>query len=716
MASVATGRSGPLRRLAAVLGLVMAWAGCATSTAMREGLRAEERQDYDQAVTVYAKEVHTHPNNVDARTALERSRLRAAQDHFSRGRRLAAMGKYEDALSEYELAGELNPSSAEIEQALGDVRTKIRARVAVTRDGKTDLETLIEHARDQPAAGPGLPQNIRMPASLVFRDTSSRDVFAAIARFADISLAFDSTFRASPMTIDLRNASLEDALNRTASATRTFIRVTAARTVAVVPDTPAKHREYDEQILRTFYLSNADLKETTDLLRLVIEAQHIAPSAAINAITIRDTPDHLAAAARVIAAIDKARPEVTIDVELLEVDRTKLLEYGLQIASPGSPGINGQASIVPSQTSTTTTGTTGVSLQSLVAGGASQVLLSSLPGLYYRLLKSDANTRTLANPQLRTSDGTPAQAKFGDRVPVPVTTFSPLATGGTPQQPITSYNYENIGVNIDITPRIHHDDDVTLALKVEVSAIEATSGFGGLPEFSNRQINTVINLRDGETSLLAGLITEDETKLIEGIPGLSGIPGIGRLFAHTQKQTTQTDIMLSLTPHIVHVLDLTESDLRPFQIRNDSASPVAGPPARAEPPNGLAGNLTQPSSTPADLDLTGTWLGTLTTLPGAPQMIWTLTEAGTSVDGSVVVSLQGLVLLNGTLAGTLTNATTLSDTITVPEGGLPTAPTCSGQLTGSAALTPLALNGAASPGAISCVSPISTVTFTLTKQ
>src|SRR5207244_3635329 len=161
------------------------------------------------------------------------------------------------------------------------------------------------------------------------------------------------------------------------------------------------------------------------------------------------------------------RPEVIIDVELLEVNRTRLLDYGLQIASSGSAGINGTAAVA------TDTGGT-INLQALRNLSQSDLLFSGLPTLYYRLLKTDANTRTLANPQLRTTDGSPAQARFGEQVPVPVTTFAPIATGGTAQQPITSYNYQNIGVNIDITPRTHHDDDVSLNLKIAVTNISGS--------------------------------------------------------------------------------------------------------------------------------------------------------------------------------------------------------------------------------------------------
>ena len=177
------------------------------------------------------------------------------------------------------------------------------------------------------------------------REASSRDVYLAIARFANLSLSFDPAFREAPLTVDLRNTTLEGALRTVAESTQTFYRVTGARSVMVVPDTPAKRREFEEEVVRTFYLSNADLKEATDLLRLVLDARRVSPTTATNALTVKDTPERITAAARLLSAIDKARPEVIIDVELLEVDRSKLQEYGLQIASPGSSGINGSAAI-----------------------------------------------------------------------------------------------------------------------------------------------------------------------------------------------------------------------------------------------------------------------------------------------------------------------------------------------------------------------------------
>jgi general secretion pathway protein D len=560
-------------RFAAVLALTIAIGGCATTGTYRSAQLAEQSQDYDRAVADYTVALKKHPNDRATQLALQRAKLRASQDHVARARRLEATGKLDEALVEYELAAELNPSDGDIDNALRNLRTQLRNRVAVSREGKTQLEVLIDQSQKLGPAGLELPADIRLPASLVFRDASVRDVYTVIARFANLNIVFDPTFRDDRITIDLSNVTLDQALAAISSATKNFYKVTAQRTVTVIPDTAAKRREYEEEVVRTFYLSNADLKETIDMLRIVVDARRIAPLTANNALTIKDTPERVAAAGRIIQAIDKARPEVVIDVELLEVDRTRLLEYGLQIATPGSPGINGTVDVNRDK----------LTLQNLVNLTQSDIILTGLPALFYRLLKSDANTRTLANPQLRTSEGMVAQARFGEQIPVPVTTFAPIATGGVAQQPITSFQYQNVGVNIDITPRTHHDDDVSLALKVVVNA-QLGTGFGGLPTFANREITTSIRLRDGETNMLAGLIRDDERTTMEGIPGLSDVPVVGRLFARNRKETLQSDIVLTLTPHIIRVLDLSAEDLRPFRVSADANAPLIELPIIQTPP------------------------------------------------------------------------------------------------------------------------------------
>ncbi len=570
--------------MAAALVLASVLAGCAsTPDAFRIGEAAERSEDFDQAVVAYTQAQVADPADKSVALALRRAKLRASAQHYARGRRLSGAGSYEEALVEFQLALELNPASADAETAVRDTRTALRTKMAVRKDGVTQLESVISRARALPPPGRELP-DVTLPDSLVFRDAGSRDVLTSLARFSGISLVFDPQYRSLPLSIDLRGSTLPAALDAVGRATGTFWRVTAPATVTVVPDTSAKRREYEEEIIRTFYLSNADLKETLDLLRIVVDARRLSPISATNAISIKDTPERIEAAGRLLAAIDKARAEVVIDVELLEVDRTRFKQYGMQIVSPGNDiGIAGQVDI--NQVG-------GITLEQLTNLGKGDVFFTNLPGLYYRLLKQDSDTRVLANPQLRTSDGLPAQAKFGEEVPVPQVTFAPIATGGVNQQPITSFTYRNVGVNIDITPRTHHNDDVSLAMKIEVSSVSGT-GYSGLPTFNTRSITTTIRLRDGETNLLAGLIRDSERTVLKGLPGLSDIPVLGRIFSSNERETQQTDVVLMLTPRIIRVLDLGEEDLRPFL-----AGRSGGPTSPEPPPT----PVTRPSQPPPDGD------------------------------------------------------------------------------------------------------------------
>lgn len=588
-------RSSTLLALAAAIILT----GCATTSALRDGQQAEFLRDYDRAIVEYTRVLRENPDNREARQGLERMRVRSALDHFARGRRFAEGGRLDEALVELQIANQLNPDSTEIQELLETVRTQQRTRIAVSRNGKTELETLIDRTRNLPPPGQELPETA-LPESLMWNG-SSRELFSFVGKLADISVVFDPQFNDRQINIDLRNRTLPQALQAISTSTRNFYQVTAPGTVTIIPDTPAKRQEYEEEIVSIFPLSNADLKEVSDLLRIVVDNRRLSFLSQNNMIAIKDTPERIEAAKRLIAALDKARPEVVIDVEILEVDRTRMREYGLQFASPGDPptGLNGSVTIEREN----------LTARDLSSLSSSDVFLSPLPGLFYRLLKQDSNTRTLANTQLRISDGQTGQARFGEDVPVPVTTFVPVATGGLPQQPTTSYNYRTIGVNIDITPRAHHDDDVTLALKLEVSSLLG-SGFGGLPTFGTRAISTINRLSDGETNLLAGLIRDDDRRVKAGIPGLVDIPAIGSLFAFNHRETKETDVVITLTPHIIRVLDLTENDLRPFRVGGTSGSggldivlPIPGalpapnpaqqPPQPQVPPQNPAPNTPQ---------------------------------------------------------------------------------------------------------------------------
>ena len=572
----------------AVLVAALAAAGCASRGPVRAAERAERNQDFDQAVIQYTHALRLDPGDRTIRLALDRVKLKASQQHYYRGRRLAAAQRYEEAALELQIANELNPTDATAEAELRETRQRLRTKIAVSRGGKTELQTVVERARGLAPPGLDLPEDTKLPESMTFSNANSRMVFTALAKWANLNVTFDPAFREERINADLRDVTLPSALSSLTATTHTFYRVTAPRTITIVPDTPAKRREYEEQIVQVFYVSNADIKEVLDLLRVVVDVRQVSPTTSVNAVSLKDTPERIAAAGRLISAIDKARPEVVINVELLEVDRTKLREYGLQIASPDSPGISGSLDV----------NRPDLTLRDLLNLTQSDVFVTGVPGLYYRLLKNDTNTRILANPQLRASEGMSAQARFGERVPIPVTTFAPIATGGINQQPITSFVYENIGVNIDITPRTHHNDEVTLSLKVTLSNISGS--LNNLPTFGNREITTTIRLKDGETNMLAGLIRDEERTTLAGVPGLSDLPFIGRLFAHNRKEVLESDIVLTLTPHIVRVLDLTEEDLRPFRMGRDVAAPASPdqPRDRSQDPNAQAPDPALPDPLP----------------------------------------------------------------------------------------------------------------------
>ena len=567
-----------MKRLLLPLALVLACAGCATSSAFRAAENAERLQDYDRAVLEYQRALTGSPDNVQYRRALERARMRAANDHTNRARRLAGRGSYDEALAEYRLALELYPGAPGVAEEMRDAQ-------AVRERGRTSFEEVRERARERALPGLDLGADAQQPLGLVFRGASLREAYLALGRAAAVNITFDPSFQDAPVTLDLQNVGFDQALVALAAAGRTFHRVVDSKVLNVVPDTASKRREFEQQVVKTLFLSNADLKETIDLLRVVLGARRIAPVPGNNALTINDTPDKVAAAERIVEIVDKRRAEVVVEVSILEVDRNHLKEYGIYLTSGlDGQGIEGIASGVFPDPRITNPSDGPYDKDNLV--------VTSLPGAVLRLLETDSSTRLLANPQLRISEGETAQARFGDQVPVPVTTFSAIATGGLPQQPITSFEYKNVGVNIDMTARVHQDGEVTLQLKVDISAVGAP-GFQGLPTFNSRTVNSTIRLRDGETNMLAGLILDNERRGLTGIPGLASIPFFGRLFAKNKDEATQTDIVMTLTPHVIRRSDIVERDLRSFLVGGEASPflfevPAQGPsptlPARpAEP-------------------------------------------------------------------------------------------------------------------------------------
>ncbi len=544
-------------RRALLLLAAAALAGCATSAAFRAGEKAERLHDYDRAVLEYARAVKRDPDNVQYRRSLEAARLRAAADHTNAGRRLAGRGLYKEAMDEYRLAFDLNPSSATLPSEIRDLEAQREAGARAF-----DLADLKERAREKALPGLILGPAAREPLGLVFRGASLREAYQALGKAVGVNFVFDPQFQDTTISLDLQDVPFDQALNALGSTGRTFYRVVDAQIVSVIPDTPTKRREYEQQVVKTLFLSNADLKETIDLLRIVLGARRVAPLAGANALTISDTPDKVAAAERIVEIVDKRRAEVMVEVEILEVDRNRLKDYGIQITS-GQPGYEGVVgAIFPDPTVRTTIDDNPYR--------ASNLVVTALPGVIYRLLQTDSSTRLLANPQLRSSEGQTAQARFGDQVPVPVTTFSAIATGGLPQQPITSFEYKNVGVNIDVTPRVHHDGEVSLLLKLDISSV-GPAGFQGLPTFNSRSVTSAIRLKDGETNILAGLINDRERTSMTGLPGLASIPILGRIFARNEREVQETDIVMTLTPHVVRRPEIREEDLRSFLVGGESS-------------------------------------------------------------------------------------------------------------------------------------------------
>ncbi|TAK15990.1 MAG: hypothetical protein EPO35_06190, partial [Acidobacteria bacterium] len=321
--------------------LLLALSGCVTTGGIRQAQQAEDIRDYDLAVARYTKILRTKPGDRDALAGLDRSKLRAAEAHLLRGRRLEATGKFDEAVMELQLASELNPTSGDIARELRATRLALRNRLAVEENGQTSLDALLARTRATVPASMNVPET-RLPASIrLGRQASVRQAYQLIAELAQLNIMFDAALPDAPAQIDLKNLTVKEALDALARSTQSFYKVTAPGTITVAPDTPGKRREYAEEMIQTFYIGNADPKETMEMLRVVADTRAVSLASNSSSIVVRDTPERLHAVQQLLAAVDKARPEVVIDVEIMEVDRNRLREYGLQIASAGSPGVDG---------------------------------------------------------------------------------------------------------------------------------------------------------------------------------------------------------------------------------------------------------------------------------------------------------------------------------------------------------------------------------------
>ncbi len=545
--------------------------GCAAQKAYRRAQEATRKGEWDRAVGQYMIALNNKPDNPQYRTGFERARLAASQFHFQKAKQLVETRNYEQSIIEFQIALNFDPTNQFITNEL------LNARKMYEKDLNRKQLTEIEKAKEEAKRKMQLykvlgPEAETVIPSLRFRDDSLKHILDALGQLAGINIVYDSDFRDQEFSVSLDNIKFRDALQQILVANRLYYKPLDQSTLLIVPDNPQKRRQYDEQVIQTFYLSNAELNDVLNMVRSVMQIQRIATNPQLNAITIRDTPDKVAIVQKIIEANDKSRSEVLLDVEILEIDRDTSKTYGINLST-----YQVSQSLVVNEEP-------GVIFGNQIPAIDAASWQFAIPSIIYGALATDQRTKILAKPQIRASEGQQVTVRLGDRVPIPVTNIQ--VPGQTPS-PIpnvittTSFQLTDVGINIDVTPRVHHNREITLTMRFELTSITAP-GSGSLPPtLGNRTVNTVIRLKDGETNLLAGLLRRDERKALRGVPGIVNIPLVRELFAANDRQLQEKDVIFTITPHILRTPNVTEADLSPIwigtedDIRLKSAPPIS---------------------------------------------------------------------------------------------------------------------------------------------
>jgi general secretion pathway protein D len=560
------------------VGLGLLAAGCPKGKPdYQQGRRAENLQDYDAAYDYYQKALQNEPENALYRIKFSQARFEAGAFHVRQGLKLRERGDLQGAAGEFQRAEAIDPSSPIAEQEL-------RKTAELIAEKNRAAEAAAEpppNPNEQPLASmpPEVKPLSRAPINLKMSN-DAKIVFDTIGKLAGLTVIYDPDFPARRITTELNNVTLEQALDIVSLESKAFWKPVTENIIYVIPDQPQKRRENEEQIVRTFYLSNTvqaqDLTEVVTGLRQLLDLKRIQQLNAQNAIIVRDTPDKLAIAEKMIRDIDKAKPEVVIQVQVLEARLDKMRNLGVL------PGQTASISVVPpgttttsssSSTSSTTSNTTNIlTLKDLrhLAGADYSV---TLPTFTANALSNDSTTKIIQNPEVRSVDGQPAKLRIGDRVPVATGSFQAGvgvgSTGGTGfVNPLvnTQFQYIDVGVNVDITPRVHPNREVSMKVMVEVSSVTGQSNIGGIqqPIISQRKIEHDIRLKEGEASVLGGLIQKTDTKTLNGWPGVKQVPLLRYLFSEDTKNYEDDEILIILTPRIVRLPEWTRANLRPL--------------------------------------------------------------------------------------------------------------------------------------------------------
>jgi type II secretory pathway component GspD/PulD (secretin) len=546
---------------------------CAASAAFSDGERAVQAGDVDQAVAYFRAAFQEDPDNPDYRIALQRAMQTASRTYLERARAFEEQGQLEAARNAYRRANEYDPTNRAIADKAIALDRALRERVEASRPPSA-FEQMQQQAQVASAA-PVLNPASREPLDLSFPNADLRQVLDFIANFAGINVTFDRDVQDRLTSVQLSGVTLEDALRHLMTVNQLSYKVLSERSIFVFPDTPAKHIQYDEQVIQTFYLSHGDPAELVTLLGALVRLPGIAiqpiiqANTASNTIVVRGTRQVVEIIARVIQQNDKPRAEIVIDVEILEVNRNRARQYGLNL-SEYALGLLFSPEFEPDADSTPPSGLVSpppINFDSF-SGVSSSDFYTAVPTAVVRFLETDSNTKLIAKPQLRGAEGARLVLNLGDDIPVVSTSYTPLASGGAGVNPLNSYTYRPIGVNIDLTPRVTLDGDIILDLILDNSSLGPPISVAGVevPSFGKRTLTTRLRLRDGESNLLAGLLREDERTALTGFPGIMEVPILRNLFSANRSDVTETDIVMILTPHIIRSNEINSADLMPIAI------------------------------------------------------------------------------------------------------------------------------------------------------
>lgn len=582
-----------------VLSVTLAGYADDANAAYKRGVKAETENNYDEAFQAYSQAHSLKPKDARYFTAFTRLRFYAAIEHMRKGQALRDSGKLQEAIVEFERAAEIDPTNF---TAKGEaVRTQDILKKQ-TRPEEAPKQPLALDKAAQDAAGPVELQPLSNTLINLRLTETSTMIYKTIGKLAGINVLFDTDYKPQKVTVELNDVTLREALNTVAIQTKTFWEPISSNTLLVAADTTTKRKEMQNSVMKTFYLKNVgnatELQEAANTLKGILDVTRIQLIPKQNAMIIRGTTDQLVLAQKLLTDIDKPKPEVVIDIAVLQVSRARIRTLGVSPPTSASitmvPGTTGGGSSVSVSGSGPNGGFTLNSLGSLNANN----FVVSIPGASLSFLMSDSDTKLIQNPEIRALDNEKATLKIGDRVPVATGSFGSTGVGVSPLVN-TQFQYLDVGVNIDITPHIHSEREVTLKMTLEVSSVSGTQNIGGIsqPIIGQRRIEHETRLQDGEVNLVGGILEDTETNSLSGYPWLAKIPILKYLFAQEDKQRQENEIVFAITPHIVRAQEVTDDNLRLVDLgRGNSVSVGHSDPRRNAAAPRVPGTMEQTQS------------------------------------------------------------------------------------------------------------------------